>query len=118
MAAIAEELIKNRRATEASWRAHSSQTSMRAYVAAERIDLVRSCLPDVTFAPPVELPIGFEAQAVSQEEALKRIIQGWMEAIGPTTVTDLSSRLGIEASKSRVRIVILGRIRHGFARAV
>ena len=104
---VAEELIKNRRATEATWRAHQAETPMRAYVAAERIDLIRSCLPDVTFAPPMELPLGFEVQAVSQEEALKRIIQGWMEAIGPITVTDLSSRLGIEASKVESALVSL-----------
>lgn len=96
---IAEELIKNRRVTEATWPANSSQAPMRAYVAAERFDSVRTCLPDVTFDPPVELPLGFETQAVSEEEALRRIVQGWMEAIGPTTAIDLSNRVGIEASK-------------------
>ena len=104
---IAEELINNRRATEASWRAHNAETPMRAYIASERTDLVRSCVRDVTFAPPVELPLGFEVQAVSQEEALRRIIQGWMEAIGPTTVTDSASRLGIEASKIQSALLSL-----------
>ena len=96
---IAEELIKNGRATETTWRPDHSDTPMRAYVAAERCDLVKSCLPDVTFTPPVELPLGLEEQAVGEEEALRKIIQGWMEAIGPTTVTKLSHRLGIQAGK-------------------
>ncbi|HEX7228736.1 MAG TPA: DEAD/DEAH box helicase, partial [Candidatus Binatia bacterium] len=98
-ARIAELLINNRRATEATWLPPGSQTPMRAYVAAETSELVRTCLPDVKFAPPVELPLGFEAQAVSEEEANRRILQGWMEAIGPTTVTGLSNRLGIESRK-------------------
>jgi ATP-dependent helicase Lhr and Lhr-like helicase len=105
--AITESLIKNRRATKATWRAHGSQSSMDAYVAAERIGLVRSCLPNVTFAPPVELPLDFEAHAVSPEEALKRIIQGWMEAIGPTTVAELSKRLGLEPSKVELAMLSL-----------
>jgi ATP-dependent Lhr-like helicase len=96
---IAEDLINDRRVTEATWLSPISQTAAHAYVAAERFDWVRTCLPDATFAPPVELPLGFEAQAASEEEALRRIVQGWMEAIGPTTVTALSNRLGIERPK-------------------
>jgi ATP-dependent helicase Lhr and Lhr-like helicase len=96
---IAKELMNNRRVTEATWPANSSRTPISAYVAAERFDSVRTCLPDVTFDPPIELPLGFETQAVSEEEALRRIVQGWMEAIGPTTVIDLSNRVGIEAAK-------------------
>ena len=96
---IAQELIDNRRVTEATWLPRGSQTAMTAYVAAERVELVRTCMPDVTLAPAVELPLGFEAQPVSEEEAFRRIVQGWMEAIGPTTVTALSNRLGIEAPR-------------------
>ena len=96
---IAQELIDNRRVTEATWLPRGSQTAMTAYVATERVELVRTCMPDVTFAPAVELPLGFEAQPVSEEEAFRRIVQGWMEAIGPTTVTALSNRLGIEAPR-------------------
>src|SRR5918995_359789 len=104
---IAEQLINNRRATEATWLPPGSQTPVRAYVAAERPELVRTCLPDVTLAPPVELPLVFEAQAVSEEEASKRIVQGWMEAIGPTTVTDLSNRLGIESRQGEAALLSL-----------
>jgi ATP-dependent helicase Lhr and Lhr-like helicase len=96
---IAQELINNRRVTEATWLPLGSQTTITAYVAAERFELVRTCLLDATFAPAVELQRGLEAQAASEEEALRRIVQGWMEAIGPTTVTALSNRLGIEPLK-------------------
>ncbi|MPZ78031.1 MAG: DEAD/DEAH box helicase [Deltaproteobacteria bacterium] len=104
---IAEELIKNRRAAEATWRPDNFETPMRAYVAAERCDLVKTCLPDVTFTPPVELPLGLGEQAVGEEEALRKMIQGWMEAIGPTTVTKLSNRLGIQAGKLEVALLAL-----------
>jgi ATP-dependent Lhr-like helicase len=104
---IAEELIKNHRATEATWRPKDSETPMRAYIAAERCDLVRICLSDVTFSPLVELPVGFREESVSEEEALRKIIQGWMEAIGPTTATDLANRLGIEAAKVETALLSL-----------
>ncbi|MEX0805760.1 MAG: DEAD/DEAH box helicase [Candidatus Binatia bacterium] len=104
---IAEELIKNRRAAEAAWRPDNSETPLRAYVAAERCDWVKTCLPDVTFTPPVELPLGLEEHAVAEEEALRKIIQGWMEAIGPTTVTKLSHRLGLQAGKVEVALLAL-----------
>ncbi|HEX6437598.1 MAG TPA: DEAD/DEAH box helicase [Candidatus Binatia bacterium] len=96
---IAEELINNGRVTEATWLPPGSQSAITAYVAAERFEWVRTCLPDATLAPTVEFPSGFEAQALSEEEAFRRIVQGWMEAIGPTTVNALSKRLGIEARK-------------------
>jgi ATP-dependent helicase Lhr and Lhr-like helicase len=46
---LAAALIDSRRATLAVWRADHSQSPMRAYVAAERCDLVRTGLPGVAF---------------------------------------------------------------------
>ncbi|HUC99484.1 MAG TPA: DEAD/DEAH box helicase, partial [Candidatus Polarisedimenticolaceae bacterium] len=64
---IAEQLINNRRATEATWLPSGSQSAMTAYVAAERFDWVRTCLPDAMFQSSIELPLGFEGQPASEE---------------------------------------------------
>ena len=91
--ALAERLIRNNRATVALWRYEGRERS--AFVAAERTDLVRLAIPDVSFSPAVELPLGFSEAVGSAEDARKRIIQGWLEVSGPTTVTDLVQRLGL-----------------------
>jgi ATP-dependent Lhr-like helicase len=104
---LAAALIDSRRATLAVWRADHSQSPMRAYVAAERCDLVRTGLPGVAFTPPVELPLALAGTAVSEEEAQRKIVQGWMESIGPTTLSHLAKRLGIEVRKVEAALLSL-----------
>jgi len=55
--ALAEKLIRAGRATVAVWRHEGGER--RAYVAAERTDLVRLALSEVSFSPAIELPLGF-----------------------------------------------------------
>ena len=43
----------------------------------------------------------------SEEEATRRIIHGWIEALGPTTASQLSRRLGIAASKIETALLAL-----------
>ncbi|MGH7887803.1 MAG: Lhr family helicase, partial [Candidatus Binatia bacterium] len=73
----------------------------------ERSDLVRACFPDISLTPPVELPLGFQEVIATEEEALKKIVQGWLEVSGPITVVALSSRLGIPSSKIAASLIAL-----------
>jgi ATP-dependent Lhr-like helicase len=91
------ELVQAKRATVAHWRITGSEASGRAYVAAERLHLVRAALPSVCFdplidQPPVRRP---SPEDLSQEFALGAIVQGWMECVGPTTGPGLAARLGL-----------------------
>jgi ATP-dependent Lhr-like helicase len=78
---LAEQLIGTGRVTRALWKA--TDGTMEALVAAERCDLVKLSLPDVSFSPPLSVPLGFEEKAASEEEALRKIIHGWIEVLGP-----------------------------------
>ncbi len=103
--ALADALIKNHRATVACWQ--STKGDERAYVAAERSDLVRMGMPNVSLAPPVELPLGFQESIADEEDAVKKIVQGWLEVSGPITVSDLALRLGLPINKITTALIAL-----------
>jgi ATP-dependent Lhr-like helicase len=102
---LAQALIRDRRATVAGWRSPSGEH--RAYVATERSDLIRLSLSNVSFVPPVELPLGFAETVASEEDGIKKIVQGWLEVSGPITARELASRLGIPVNKIEVALIAL-----------
>ena len=104
---LAEALIKNGRATVAAW--HSPQTNgeMRAWVSAERCDILRLCVPGLRFDPPVSIPLELAEKASSEEEAWRRIVQGWLEVIGPTTAAQLAARLNLPLAKIDAALLYL-----------
>jgi len=103
--ALAQELIKNRRGTVAVW--HDENTERRAYLAAERSDLIRLALGGVSFNPPVELPLGFSENVASPEEAFRKIAQGWLEVSGPITDRRLAVSLGLPLNKIEAALIAL-----------
>lgn len=104
---LVEKLIQDGRATVASWQAPDENKVTQAYVAVERCDLVRLCFPTVALMPPVSVPLGFEEKAASEEEALRKIVQGWLEATGPAKAGALAVRLGIPTAKIEVALLAL-----------
>ncbi len=103
--ALAEALIADGRVSVAVWNCNGVER--RAYVAAERADLIRLALEEVSLAPPVELPLAFSESAGSAEDALRRIVQGWLEVCGPITETALASRLAIPERKIAAALIAL-----------
>jgi len=102
---MAEALIKAGRATLALWREQDSER--RAYVAAERADLIRLAIPAVSLAPPVELPLGFNEKIESAEDAYRKIVQGWLEVAGPVSAGTLAERLGLARAKIEAALIAL-----------
>jgi len=102
---FADELIAAHRATVA----HGSTPAgpFEAIVAAERSDLIRLALPNVAVTPPIELPLGFREDAASEEEAIKKIVQGWLEVSGPIGADELAARLAIAPNKINLALVAL-----------
>jgi len=88
----ADALVDTRRAT---W-------ACNALVAAERVAWVRLALPDVRFAPPVQEALFTRRAPASEEDALRDIVGGWLECVGPTTVPALAARTGLSASRVAV----------------
>ena len=102
---LAEQLIENRRATVASWQAANGAAG--AYVAAERSDLVRLAVSNISLTPPVELPLGFAEPVADAEDAVKKIVQGWLEVSGPITANALALRLGLPINKVTAALIAL-----------
>ncbi|MBI2845512.1 MAG: DEAD/DEAH box helicase [Chloroflexi bacterium] len=101
------QLLANGRATRANWT--KDGTVQAAYVAAERLDQVRTAIPGVEFdpqisAPQVSNPLG---ETASEDDALAQIVQGWMEFMGPTTGSALAGRLGLPTPRIDTALALL-----------
>ncbi|MGH7644189.1 MAG: DEAD/DEAH box helicase, partial [Gemmatimonadales bacterium] len=109
---LVDELIRDGRATRASWTISATRGAGPAatpqgggeetvpcegIVAAERLRAVRAALPGVRFHPdmPPPPPARGEPEVPERADAIRAIIQGWMEHIGPTTIPALAARLGL-----------------------
>lgn len=103
---LAEQLIEAGRATVFVWRSDPDAQIRRAYVATERLDVVKNLIPEGRAEPPVSLPPRVHSEIVPEEEALRKIVGGWLEAIGPTTVRELSAKLGFAPRK--IEAALLG----------
>ena len=104
---LAQVLIDTGRATRVSWLAEPAGEQHQAYVAAERLALARLVLPSLIAEPEVRLPDVWMEIPASEEEATRKIVQGWIEVLGPTTVSQLSRRLGIGAAKIEAALLAL-----------
>ena len=103
----ATQLLDTGRATILSWLAEATGKKHQAYVAAERLALVRLVLPPSIANPEVHLPDRLMEVPLLEEDATRKIIHGWIEALGPTTVSQLSRRLGLQASKIEATLLAL-----------
>ena len=89
----AEELMEARRATTAR---PVREDGSSFYVAAERLSEAQAVLGTFHMDPAVTDPGADHAAAeTSAEEALRRVVQGWMEIAGPVTAAGLAARLGL-----------------------
>jgi len=78
------------------------------YVATERVEWVRAALPAAKFE--AETPAWASRGAIgspTEEEAVRRIVQGWMEAIGPTTAVGLAQRLRLLPGRVEAALLAL-----------
>ncbi|MGQ0550856.1 MAG: Lhr family helicase, partial [Armatimonadota bacterium] len=101
--AFAHGLIGTARATVAAWTDKTGR-GRRAYVAAERVSLAQAVLPDARFDPPSVLPAAAET---SEDDALRIIVHGWLQCIGPVTSAELATRIGLEQSHIERTLAVL-----------
>lgn len=90
----AEELIKAGRATIASGHLDGGSGMRRAYVAAERLHWLHALSSELHVDPAIVEPLHGQIPVASGHEALRKIVHGWMEALGPVTASGLARRLG------------------------
>src|SRR6267143_315497 len=86
------------------WAPHFAQllaagraTTMDAklWVATERVPMVQAAFPGAVFEPAVIAPERERAKAWSREDAIRELVRGRFEVIGPTTAADLADALGL-----------------------
>ncbi|HJY38306.1 MAG TPA: hypothetical protein VJ299_12600, partial [Steroidobacteraceae bacterium] len=71
--------------------------SGRLIVAVERIPMLRAVFPTAVFDPEVAVP-GTSAKEWARDEALREIVRGRLEGLGPTNAGAIAASLGVETS--------------------
>ena len=66
----------------------------KLWVATERVPMVQAAFPDVVLEPAVTAPERERAKSWSREDAIRELVRGRLEVIGPTTAADLADALG------------------------
>ncbi|MBM2810878.1 MAG: associated domain protein [Chloroflexi bacterium] len=98
----ADELIANGRVTTVR---PESAAERRWIVAAERIQMIGALYGSVVLDPPMESPPG--VRTMDRDEAIGAVVQGWMEALGPTTAEALADRLGLPVTSVAIGLAAL-----------
>ncbi|MGH7520251.1 MAG: Lhr family helicase, partial [Gemmatimonadales bacterium] len=67
----------------------------RLWVAAERVPMLQAAFPGASFEPAVTAPERERAKTWTREDAIRELVRGRLEVIGPTTAADLADALGL-----------------------
>src|SRR5213594_1436718 len=85
----------------------------RLLVATERLPMVQAAFPGTTNEPAVTPPERELAKAWSRADAIRELVRGRLEVVGPTTTPDLADALGLPQVDIEIA---LGALEHeGFA---
>jgi ATP-dependent Lhr-like helicase len=103
-----KDLLDKGRTTVATWK-RDDGWDHQAYVAAERMELVRSIFPEVRFSPELTMPLltSGNTALLGEDEAIRSIAHGWIQVSGPVTVPALASRIGIRVSAVEIALAAL-----------
>ena len=68
------------------------------WVAAERLPMIEAAYPGARWAPAITAPERERGQTWTREDAIRELVRGRLEIVGPTTVLALAAALDLEAS--------------------
>ena len=68
----------------------------RLWVATERVPMVWAAFPGATFEPAVIPPEREAAKTWTKQDAIRELVRGRLEVIGPTNSADIGGALGLE----------------------
>src|SRR5713226_1400279 len=92
---------------EHAGRAATLQSQPPLWIAAERVPMLAGVFPGVACTPTLTPPERDRARAWTREDALRELVRGRLEAIGPTTAPDLARALGVSEGDIDVALVAL-----------
>ncbi len=78
-------------------RAGVLQTESKLWVAAERLPMLEAVFPGARCEPPLVVPERDRAKAWTREDAVRELVRGRLEAVGPTTAADIARSLDVPA---------------------
>jgi ATP-dependent Lhr-like helicase len=104
--ALFDELVRQRRA------ATLQVGGVALWVAAERLPLWQLAVPEAQPVPAIAAPAQSGLRATNQEEALREVVRGRLEAVGPTTTREIASALGL--AMGAVEAALIGLETEGF----
>src|SRR6266516_234269 len=67
------------------------------WIAAERVPVLEAVFPGAVCEPPLVPPERERAKTWTREDALRELVRGRLEAVGPTTAAELGRSLGLAA---------------------
>jgi ATP-dependent Lhr-like helicase len=103
--ALADELIASGRAAVACWPGPGGG-ERRGYAAVERAALVAAACPGVRFAPEI-VPGAPDAAEIGPSDAVREIVHGWVQCVGPTTAAHLADRIGLRGPDVEAALAVL-----------
>jgi ATP-dependent Lhr-like helicase len=68
------------------------------WVAAERLPVVQAAYPGAAWEPPIVAPERERQKRWTREDAIRELVRGRLEVIGPTTARAIAGALGIDPS--------------------
>src|SRR5881296_12823 len=77
-----------------SGRAGTLLREPRLCVAAERLPMLEAVFPGAKCEPALSVPARDRAKGWTREEAVRELVRGRLEAVGPTTAADVAGSLG------------------------
>src|SRR2546422_1182087 len=67
----------------------------RLWIAAERLPMLEAVFPGVRCEPALSVPERDRAKVWTREDAVRELVRGRLEAVGPTTAADVAGSLGV-----------------------
>src|SRR6266702_1127997 len=67
----------------------------RLWIAAERLPMLEAVFPGATCEPALSVPERDRAKAWTREDAVRELVRGRLEAVGPTTAAAVAGSLGV-----------------------
>ncbi len=85
----------------------------RLWVATERLPMIQAAFPGATNEPAVTPPEREQGKTWTREDAIRELVRGRLEVIGPTTAADVADTLGLPGTD--VDFALAGLEHEGFA---
>ncbi|HVH67516.1 MAG TPA: DEAD/DEAH box helicase [Gemmatimonadales bacterium] len=76
-------------------RAGVLQAEAKLWIAAERLPMLQAAFPEALCEPALVVPERERAKTWSREDAVRELVRGRLEVVGPTTARDVAVALGV-----------------------